>query len=198
MFDSEMRHLNKNKKNNLIVTGAPLVALATIIVVVAAGAVNIAVATTATTNSTRSASFMNPIVQETEPLAPMAVSQDGNNVYIVWWSNKSENWEVMFRASNDGGATFGDKINLSNSTDAESQNAEIVAAGENNVFVSWWETSPETGSSESVLRASTDAGQTFGPMIMLGTNGTVTTTEEEGGEAVEAVEEAVGGAQVAE
>jgi hypothetical protein len=42
-----------------------------------------------------------------------------------------------------------------------------------------------------VLRASTDAGQTFGPMIMLGTNGTVTTTEEEGGEAV-------GGAQVAE
>ena len=66
------------------------------------------------------------------------------------------------------------------------------------MFVSWWETSPETGSSESVLRASTDAGQTFDPMIMLGTNGTVTTTEEEGGEAVEAVEEAVGGAQVAE
>jgi hypothetical protein len=29
----------------------------------------------------------------------------------------------MFRASNDGGATFGDKINLSNSTDTESQNA---------------------------------------------------------------------------
>ena len=123
MFDSEMRHLNKNKKNSLIVTGAPLVALATIIVVVAAGAVNIAVATTATTNSTRSASFMNPIVQETEPLAPMAVSQDGNNVYIVWWSNKSENWEVMFRASNDGVDSFGEKINLRNSTDAESQNA---------------------------------------------------------------------------
>ena len=33
-----------------------------------------------------------------EPKAPMAVSQDGNNVYIVWWTNKSENWEVMFRA----------------------------------------------------------------------------------------------------
>src|SRR3712207_2909008 len=64
-----------------------------------------------------------------EPKAPMAVSQDGNNVYIVWWTNKSENWEVMFRASNDGGQTFGDKINLSNSTDTESQNAEIVAAG---------------------------------------------------------------------
>lgn len=109
-----------------------------------------------------------------EPKAPMAVSQDGNNVYIVWWTNKSENWEVMFRASNDGGQTFGDKINLSNSSDTESQNAEMVAAG-NNVFVSWWETSPETGSSESVLKVSNDAGQTFGPRIMLGVNGTIST-----------------------
>ena len=109
-----------------------------------------------------------------EPKAPMAVSQDGNNVYIVWWTNKSENWEVMFRASNDGGQTFGDKINLSNSSDTESQNAEMVAAG-NNVFVSWWETSPETGSSESVLRVSNDAGQTFGPRIILGVNGTIST-----------------------
>ncbi|MFL6408452.1 MAG: hypothetical protein ACJ71F_15490, partial [Nitrososphaeraceae archaeon] len=50
-----------------------------------------------------------------QPYAPMAASQDGNNVYIVWWTNKSENWEVMFRASTDGGQTFGDKINLSNS-----------------------------------------------------------------------------------
>src|ERR671914_481848 len=123
-----------------------------------------------------------------EPKAPMAVSQDGNNVYIVWWTNKSENWEVMFRASNDGGQTFGDKINLSNSSDTESQNAEMVAAG-NNVFVSWWETSPETGSSESVLRVSNDVGQTFGPRIMLGVNGTIstatgnttTTTATEGG-----------------
>ena len=109
-----------------------------------------------------------------EPKAPMAASQDGNNVYIVWWTNKSENWEVMFRASNDGGQTFGDKINLSNSSDTESQNAEMVAAG-NNVFVSWWETSPETGSSESVLRVSNDVGQTFGPRIMLGVNGTIST-----------------------
>jgi hypothetical protein len=139
---------------------------------------------------TTAASLTNPLLQSAaaqgfidqesdfvvEPKAPMAASQDGNNVYIVWWTNKSENWEVMFRASNDGGQTFGDKINLSNSLDAESQNAEIVAAGNNNVFVSWWETSPETGSSESVLRVSTDAGQTFGPMIMLGMNGTITTT----------------------
>jgi hypothetical protein len=110
-----------------------------------------------------------------EPKAPMAASQDGNNVYVVWWTNRSGNWEVMFRASNDGGQTFGDKINLSNSPDTESQTAEILAVGNNNVYVTWWELNenvhPHTN--ESVLRVSTDAGQTFGPVINLGTNGTI-------------------------
>lgn len=108
-----------------------------------------------------------------ETKAPMVAS--GENLYIVWWTNKSGNWEVMFRASNDAGETIGDKINLSNSTDADSQNAEIVAQ-DDNVYVSWWETStnPANKTSESVLRISNDNGNTFGPIIMLGTNGTLT------------------------
>lgn len=44
----------------------------------------------------------------------------------------------MFRASSDGDATFADKINLSNNTNAESQDVEIAADGEN-VIVTWWE-----------------------------------------------------------
>jgi hypothetical protein len=32
-----------------------------------------------------------------------------------------------------------------------------------------------TYTNESVMRVSTDAGQTFGPMVMLGSNGTVST-----------------------
>jgi hypothetical protein len=106
----------------------------------------------------------------------MAVSEENDNVYIVWWTNNTGgNWEVMFRASTDGGATFEDKINLSNSTDSESQNAEIVALGDN-VYVSQWETNSMNGTSESVLRVSTDNGQTFGPLAMLGTNGTISTS----------------------
>jgi hypothetical protein len=89
----------------------------------------------------------------------------------------------MFRASNDGGATFVDKINLSNTPDTQSQTAEIIAFGNNNVFVSWWELNenvhPHTN--ESVMRVSNDAGQTFGPVINLGTNGTITTTTSGGG-----------------
>ncbi len=122
--------------------------------------------------------FTDPTTDLAKPRAPMAASEDGNNVYVVWWTNRSGNWEVMFRASTDGGETFGDKINLSNSPDTQSQTAEILAVGNNSVFVSWWELNenvhPHTN--ESVLRVSTDAGQTFGPVINLGTNGTITTT----------------------
>jgi hypothetical protein len=109
------------------------------------------------------------------PLAPMATS--GENVYTTWWTNKSGNWEVLFRASNDNGATFNDKINLSNTTNADSENAEIVATGDS-VFVSWWENSLQNGTSESVMRVSTDNGATFGPLVMLGNNGTLTTSTE--------------------
>ena len=112
--------------------------------------------------------------------APAVVS--GDNVYLAWWTNKTANnlEEVMFRASTDGGATFGDKINLSNTTDADSWRVEIAGEGPN-VLVSWWETN-ETADMP-VARISTDSGQTFGPMLMLAINGTLGEAEE--GEAEE-------------
>jgi hypothetical protein len=39
-----------------------------------------------------------------------------NNLYVAWWGNGTGNFEAMFKASNDNGQTFGDKINLSIST----------------------------------------------------------------------------------
>lgn len=100
--------------------------------------------------------------------APIATS--GDNVYITWWTNKTGNEEAMFRASTDNGATFGDKINLSNTTAADSDDAEIAASGDS-VYVSWWERN-ET-SDTPVARVSNDNGATFGPMLMLATNGTI-------------------------
>lgn len=107
-----------------------------------------------------------------EAFAPMATS--GNNVYIAWWSNKSGNDEIMFRASSDNGKTFGDKMNLSNSTD-RSVDAEIAAEG-SSVYVSWWE-EVQKGTDETrqpVFRASTDNGKTFGDTFILTTNNTET------------------------
>ncbi len=108
--------------------------------------------------------------------APAVVS--GDNIYIAWWTNNTENGneEVMFRASTDGGATFSNKTNLSNTTEADSWRVEIHGEGET-VVVSWWETNQT--SDVPVARVSNDAGATFGPLMMLGASGTLGSGEAE-------------------
>jgi hypothetical protein len=83
----------------------------------------------------------------------------------------NNNSEVLFRASTDSGATFGDKINPSNTTTADSINAEIAATDGDEVIVTWWERNQT--SDKPVFRASVDNGLTFGPLLQLATNGTI-------------------------
>jgi len=100
--------------------------------------------------------------------APPAIT--GDNVYVAWWTNKTGNEEVIFRASTDAGKTFGDKINLSNTTDADSWKVEIDSDADS-VVVTWWETNDT--SDAPVMRVSDDNGKTFGPLLKLATNGTL-------------------------
>jgi hypothetical protein len=98
----------------------------------------------------------------------------GDNIYVAWWTNKTanNNDEVMFRASTDAGKTFGDKINLGNTTNADSNRVEISGdANSNSVVVTWWETNQT--SDVPVMRVSTDNGETFGKTIMLSVNGPI-------------------------
>jgi len=104
--------------------------------------------------------------------APIANS--GDNTYIAWWTNETGNDEVMLRSSSDGGSTFSDKINLSNTSDTESQDVEIAAEGDN-IVVTWWERSATID--EPVIKISTDNGQTFGPLLKLAANGTISSGE---------------------
>jgi hypothetical protein len=93
--------------------------------------------------------------------ALIAVSGD-NNVYVVWFTDKgtpNKNGEVMFKASTDGGKTFGNKTNLSNTPNVDSINAKISAAG-NNVYVTWREMANET-SIRPVMKVSNDNGKSF-------------------------------------
>jgi hypothetical protein len=188
-----MKHNLNNKNNARVATLAVLVAT---VVVVTGPATIIGINQQAEAAITLSA---KNCLETGCTMSPSVVT--GDNIYIAWWTNNTENGneEVMFRASTDGGATFTDKINLSNSSDADSWRVEIAGEGET-VVVSWWETNQT--SDIPVARISTDAGETFGPMLRLGTNGTISATEEEGageaegGETTE--EEAVGGAEVAE
>ena len=103
-----------------------------------------------------------------ERKAPPAIT--GDNVYVAWWTNTTGNDEVMFRASTDVGETFGDSINLSNTTDADSTRAEIDSDADS-VVVTWWETNQTDDT--PVMRVSSDNGATFGPVLPLTANGTL-------------------------
>ncbi|WP_458746561.1 hypothetical protein [Candidatus Nitrosocosmicus sp. T] len=106
--------------------------------------------------------------------APISLS--GDNVYIVWWTNNTSNniSEVMFRASTDGGQSFEDKINLSNTINANSDTTEIDSDGDS-VVVTWWERNQT--SNEPMAKISNDAGHTFGPLIHLSQNKTIKNNE---------------------
>jgi hypothetical protein len=103
----------------------------------------------------------------TDLQAPIATSDD--SLYVAWWSNKTGNDEVMFKASTDSGKTFGDKMNLSNSSNSDSQDVQITASA-NNVYVTWWERNQTMN--EPVMRVSNDNGKTFGEIIKLAGNST--------------------------
>jgi hypothetical protein len=110
--------------------------------------------------------------QEFSKKVPVAIS--GDNIYLTWSSNKTGNDEVMFRVSSDAGKTFSDVIDLSNSTNSDSQDAEIAADGVR-VAITWWERNQT--SNEPVMIISDDGGKTFGPLLRLSTNGTISTGE---------------------
>ena len=96
---------------------------------------------------------------------PAKIATSGDNVYIAWGTNNTAHPDIMFRASTDSGKTFGEKINLSNTSNVDSVDREIAASG-SNVFVAWWERGNQTD--EAVMKISTDNGKTFGPMLKLG------------------------------
>jgi hypothetical protein len=166
-----------NKKKNSMATTTTFLLLATILVV--AGVTSTPLTALGTRlrgeEEEEETGILDPIPLRSAQ-APAVVS--GDNIYIAWWTNNTENGneEVMFRASNDGGATFSNKTNLSNSTDADSWRVEIAGEGEN-VVVSWWETNQT--SDIPVARVSNDGGATFGPMVMLAANGTLGSGEAE-------------------
>ncbi|ALI35373.1 hypothetical protein NMY3_01168 [Candidatus Nitrosocosmicus oleophilus] len=115
--------------------------------------------------------FSWPHLDRSDGKAPIAVS--GDNVYVAWWGNSSGNYEVMFKASDDGGKTLGDKISLSNSTNGTSVEADIATSGDN-VYVTFADN--KTGYADAYIITSNDNGKTFNPVILLtdNTNSTIT------------------------
>jgi hypothetical protein len=165
-----MYNLNNNKKKNSIARTTFLL-LATILVIA-----SISASLAALQLQSAKAFIDENSAPITERAARVPVVVTGDNIYVAWWTNNTanKNEEVMFRASNDGGQTFSDKIDLSNTNDADSWRVEMAGEGAN-VIVTWWETNQT--SDTPVARTSTDGGHTFGPMLRLANSGGISNTE---------------------
>jgi hypothetical protein len=83
----------------------------------------------------------------------------GNNVYVVWSDSTPGNFEVFFRRSTDGGATWDATVNLS-STQATSRFPHVAVSG-NSIFIVWDDYSDFNAAHKIMLRRSTDGGSTF-------------------------------------
>jgi len=86
-----------------------------------------------------------------------------NNVYTAWSDGPFNNGEVNYRKSTDGGASFGNTINLSNDT-GDSIRPEIAVSG-SNIFIVWQ--NQATKGDNVFFKRSTDRGSSFGDTINL-------------------------------
>ena len=133
------------------------------------------VASATTSNTTIPATVSNASSSQITPilLAPMATS--GTNVYVVWLSNVTGHFEILFRVSSDNGQTFVDKVNLSNTPNVDSIDPQIAASG-NDVYISWWE-DYGNGTRVPFFKASNDNGRTFESVLSLSDNGPIPVQE---------------------
>jgi hypothetical protein len=104
--------------------------------------------------------YVSQIIRDTQ------IALSGDKIFVVWYDKTEDGSDVVFTRSVDGGLTFSNPINLSQ-TNAKSELPEVVANNEN-VYVVWQDYSK--GNGEIFLRESTDSGATFGSIRNLSNN----------------------------
>ena len=98
------------------------------------------------------------ILPSPTPLHPPPTPVD--NVCTVWTDSTPNNNDIFFAKSTDGGLTFSEPENISEST-GFSDEPQVICEG-NNVYVVWFEDTPDTPFISDIFFArSTDGGLTF-------------------------------------
>jgi len=79
------------------------------------------------------------------------IAASGSNVYVVWRDDTPAGGDkdILFKASDDNGATFGSAKNLSENS-GESTTPQIAASG-NRAFVVWDDNTPDAGNDGDIL-----------------------------------------------
>lgn len=94
------------------------------------------------------------------------ISATGNNVYVTWEDDSSEDSRIFFRGSHNNGWSFDDIFDISNSTVGSS--LQKVASYKDSVYIVWVGSKTEDPKNfEIFLRKSDDKGKNFGPIIDL-------------------------------
>ena len=94
------------------------------------------------------------------------ISATGNNVYVTWEDDSSENSRIFFRGSHNNGRSFDKIVDISNGTIGSS--LQNIASYKNSVYIVWVGSKPEDPKNfEVFLRKSNDYGRNFGPIIDL-------------------------------
>ena len=90
----------------------------------------------------------------------IAASNDGSHVYVVWEQEE----EIMLAASHDGGETWEEIVNVSNTPGASTDPRVATSADGQYVHVTWQDT---PGNGDIFYAKSTNNGDTFGAPINL-------------------------------
>jgi hypothetical protein len=88
-----------------------------------------------------------------------AMAVNGSNIYVVWqdYRLRNGNYEIYFRKSDDGGATWRPKENLTNN--AGSSERPAIVADDSNICVVWQDST--LGKDDIYLKKSVDEGVTW-------------------------------------
>ena len=90
-----------------------------------------------------------------------------STVYVFWMDLTLGNDDIYFKKSTDGGASFGDILNLSNDA-GDSYDYQVNIPTNDTMYVVWQdETQGVNGTSEIYFKKSTDGGASFGDTINL-------------------------------
>jgi len=85
------------------------------------------------------------------------ITADGSSICVAWKDYTPGNWEIYFRRSTDGGATWKTSKRITNNA-GDSYPTSIAVDGQN-VFLVWGDDTP--GHAEVFFRRSTDGGATW-------------------------------------
>ena len=88
------------------------------------------------------------------------------NLFMVWQNQAVKGDDIFFKRSTDGGASFGDTINISNNK-GNSMEPEFSVTNASNVFIVWQNQASNSKPNDILLKNSPDGGASFGDAINL-------------------------------